>query len=214
MSALSMSLTTQRHAAEAPEAGELPRPAARSEAAAEGRALVEGLRRDDPAALAALYRLHHEAVRAFVRRLLGDETAAEDLVQEVFVTAPRAFRNYRGEAPPRSFLLSIAVNHARHYVRAAKRRRAMAERFGQIEPEGHVEGPEGAARRRALAARLALALDELPLDQRVVVVLCEVEERTSGEVSLIVGAPEATVRTRLFHAKRKLRALLEGERDG
>jgi RNA polymerase sigma-70 factor (ECF subfamily) len=216
MPALSMSLTSQRHAAERSAESDLPRPASRAEAGADGRALVEGLRRDDPAALAALYRMHHESVRAFVRRLLGDETAAEDLVQEVFVTAPRAFRNYRGEAPPRSFLLSIAVNHARHYLRAAKRRRSMVERFGQVEPEGHAEGPEGpegAARRRALAARLTLALDELPLDQRVVVVLCEVEERTSAEVSLIVGAPEATVRTRLFHAKRKLRALLEGERD-
>ncbi|HEU4539109.1 MAG TPA: RNA polymerase sigma factor, partial [Polyangiaceae bacterium] len=218
MSALSMSLTSQRHAAQSPADGDRARPAAaRAEAGADGRALVEGLRRDDPAALAALYRGHHEAVRAFVRRLLGDETAAEDLVQEVFVTAPRAFRNYRGEAPPRSFLLSIAVNHARHYLRAAKRRRSMVERFGQAEPEAQAEGPEGpegAARRRALAARLTLALDELPLDQRVVVVLCEVEERTAAEVSLIVGAPEATVRTRLFHAKRKLRALLEGERDG
>ena len=45
----------------------------------------------------------------------------------------------------------------------------------------------------------------LPIEQRVAFVLCEVEERTSREVAEIVGAPEATVRTRLFHAKRKLR---------
>jgi RNA polymerase sigma-70 factor (ECF subfamily) len=59
-----------------------------------------------------------------------------------------------------------------------------------------------------------LALDQLPLDQRVAIVLAEIEERTSAEIAAIVGAPEGTVRTRIFHAKRKLRELmdLEGER--
>ena len=47
------------------------------------------------------------------------------------------------------------------------------------------------------------------LDHRVAFVLCEVEERSSREVAEIVGVPEATVRTRLFHAKKKLRVLLE-----
>jgi RNA polymerase sigma-70 factor (ECF subfamily) len=56
-----------------------------------------------------------------------------------------------------------------------------------------------------------LGLDALPLEQRVVVVLAEIEERTSTEIAAIVGAPEGTVRTRLFHAKRKLRELLGGE---
>jgi RNA polymerase sigma-70 factor (ECF subfamily) len=50
----------------------------------------------------------------------------------------------------------------------------------------------------------------LPLDQRVAIVLSEIEERTSAEIATIVGAPEGTVRTRIFHAKRKLRELLGG----
>jgi RNA polymerase sigma-70 factor (ECF subfamily) len=54
-------------------------------------------------------------------------------------------------------------------------------------------------------------MDELPIEQRVAFVLCEVEEKSSREVAAIAGVPEATVRTRLFHAKRKLRALLEEE---
>jgi RNA polymerase sigma-70 factor (ECF subfamily) len=71
--------------------------------------------------------------------------------------------------------------------------------------------PQQNAERTELARALQRALDELPLDQRVAFVLCEVEERTSREISTIVGAPEATVRTRLFHAKKKLRALLENQ---
>ena len=68
----------------------------------------------------------------------------------------------------------------------------------------------GAASSRGSLTR---ALDDLPLDQRVAFVLCEVEERTSREVAEIVGVPEATVRTRLFHAKKKLRVLLQAEAD-
>ncbi|MBN2193872.1 MAG: RNA polymerase sigma factor [Polyangiaceae bacterium] len=172
-------------------------------------ALVERLQRADPAAVGEAYDAHHAAVRAFAKRLVGDPTAAEDLVHEVFVTLPQAMRRYRGDATLRTFLISIAVNHARHHVRGAARRRAAMDRLA-TEPSHALTGdPETDARRRELVSALAHALDQLPLDQRVAFVLCEVEERTSREVSEIVGVPEATVRTRLFHAKRKLRATLE-----
>ena len=57
-------------------------------------------------------------MRAFARRLVGDPEAAEDLVHEVFVSLPRAIRRYREQSSLRTFLISIAVNHARHFVRA------------------------------------------------------------------------------------------------
>jgi RNA polymerase sigma-70 factor (ECF subfamily) len=170
--------------------------------------LVDRLRLGDGMAIEMLYRQHHEAVRAFARRLLGHDEVAEDLVHDVFLNAPAAFRNYRGESALRTFLISVAVNKAKHFVRSASRRRRMLERLA-IEPErGSDPGPDVAVQRLQLAQELQHALDQLPLDERVVVVLCEVEERTSGEVAAIVRAPEATVRTRLFRAKRKLRALL------
>jgi RNA polymerase sigma-70 factor (ECF subfamily) len=171
--------------------------------------LVDRVRAGDATALEMLYRQHHEAVRAFARRLLGHEELAEDLVHDVFLHAPTAFGRYRGECTLRTFLVAVAVNKAKHYVRAAGRRRRMLDRFA-IEPErGSAAAPDESFERRELARELQCALDRLPLDERVVVVLCEVEERTSTEVATIVHAPEATVRTRLFRAKRKLRALLD-----
>ncbi|MDH5672930.1 MAG: hypothetical protein OEZ06_12320 [Myxococcales bacterium] len=65
--------------------------------------------------------------------------------------------------------------------------------------------------RRALARQLSAGLDRLPLAQRVAFVLCEVEELSANEAAAVVGVPAATVRSRLFHAKRKLRHFLEGE---
>ena len=172
--------------------------------------LVLRLQRAEPSAVAEVYDAHHAAVRAFAKRLLGDAATAEDLVHEVFVSLPQAVRNFRGDSALRTFLISVAVNHARHHVRAAQRRRRAISAYGELE-QAHARDPEHEARRRELADLLTRALDTLPIEQRVAFVLCEVEERTSREASQIVGAPEATLRTRLFHAKKKLRQALETE---
>lgn len=173
-------------------------------------AVVARLRRDDASAVAEVYDLHHGALRAFARKLTGDVQVAEDLVHDVFVALPRAIKRYRGDAALRTFLLSIAVNLARKHVRAACRRRAAMERLAQL-PERASADPEREAQRKQLAAALQRALDHLPLDQRVAFVLCEIEDRTSVEAATVVGVPEETVRTRLYHARRKLRAFLEAE---
>lgn len=172
--------------------------------------LLARLRRGEVEAITMAYHQHHRTVRAFAQRLVGDIEAAEDLVQDVFVALPAAIARFRGEASLRTFLVSIAVNHAKNHVRAAARRRAALANLAR-EPEGQSPDPERDVARAELADRLMIALDALPLEQRVVVVLAEIEERTSTEIASIVGAPEGTVRTRLFHAKRKLRELLGGE---
>jgi RNA polymerase sigma-70 factor (ECF subfamily) len=175
--------------------------------------LVVRLRRADPSAVAEIYDAHHAAVRAFAKRLLGDPASAEDLVHEVFVSLPQAVRKFRGDSALRTFLIAIAVNHARHFVRAAQRRRKAISYYGETKTHESSD-PEHETRRKELAELLTRALDTLPVDQRVAFVLCEVEERSSVEAAEIVGAPEATLRTRLFHAKRKLRLALETEGFG
>ncbi len=172
--------------------------------------LVDRLRAGDATALVALYREHHEVVRAFARRLLGDASIAEDLVHDVFLAAPAAVLRYRAAAEPRALLVGIAVNKAKHHVRAAIRGRRMVEKLGEEPRPPEIERPDGELERRELCAELQRGLDRLPIEQRVVLVLCAIEERSAAEVAAIVGAPENTVRTRLFHAKRKLRDLMGG----
>jgi RNA polymerase sigma-70 factor (ECF subfamily) len=169
--------------------------------------LVSRVAAGSPSALAEVYDRYADRVYAFARRLVGDDTAAEDLLHEVFASLPSAARSYRGEANFRTFLLSVAHNHARHHVRAAMRRRRWMLRL-ETEPPAAVATPQNEAERRELAERLQRALDQLSMDQRVAFVLCDVEEQTSVEAAAIVGIPEGTVRTRLFHARKKLRDLL------
>jgi RNA polymerase sigma-70 factor (ECF subfamily) len=169
------------------------------------------LARGEPAALGAAYDQHHARVRAFAQSLLGDAAAAEDLVQDVFVALPAVARRFRGESSFATFLCAIAVNHARHHVRSAVRRRRAMEHLAREPAPLHAADPERTAAHRELSDALVRALDALPIDQRVAFVLCDVEERSSAEAAAIAGAPEATVRTRLFHARKKLRALLAQE---
>jgi len=174
--------------------------------------LVAGLREGDRDAVEAAYIAHHAAIRAFARRLVGDDASAEDIVHETFVALPRAIRRFRGEGSLRAFLIGVAINHSRRHVRSAMRRRRATERLAERDEllPKTVDATEQLITKQ-MAGKLWAALDDLPLDQRIVFVLCEAEQRTSVEVAAIVGAPEGTVRTRLFHAKRKLREALGGE---
>lgn len=173
--------------------------------------LVERVARGEPSAIGEVYDLHGDAIRLFARRLLGEDAAAEDLVHDVFVALPAATSRFRGDASLRTFLFSIAVNQVRHHVRGASRRRAAMDRLAREPGSSEAASPERDVRRAELARALTRALDRLPIDQRVAFVLCEVEERTAAEAAQITRAPEATMRTRLFHAKRKLRDLLSRE---
>ncbi len=171
--------------------------------------------RGDRAAVLELYDAHHAYVRAFARRLIGDDALAEDLVHEVFVDLPKALSRFRGECSVRSYLVAVAAKRAHRQVRSAARRRAMETRFGR-EPISSPELPDAQAERRQLADRLTRALDALPTDQRVAFVLCEVDERTSADVGAMLGEKDATIRARVMLAKKKLRETLsrESRREG
>lgn len=166
--------------------------------------------RGDVEALAALYAEHHKELRNFARRLLGDPHAAEDLVHDVFVSLPRALARYRGECTLTTFLRAIAANGARSHLRAAIRRRAAMDRLAQeAERQGHFHADE--LRKRELARRLTSALDRLSLLHRTAFVLCEVEGLAAEEAASVLGVPAATMRTRVFYAKKRLSELLGGE---
>ncbi|MBL9019342.1 MAG: RNA polymerase sigma factor [Myxococcales bacterium] len=162
----------------------------------------------DPAAIDEVYRAHHAALRAFARRYIGEHEAAEDLVHDVFVALPDAIKRFRGDSSLRTFLSAIAVKRAYKHVRSASRRRAAMTRLAD-QPHAPSPRPDAAVAQQQLAALLYAALDKLSDDHRTAFVLCEIDQLTAGEAAALTGAPEATMRTRLFHARAKLRALLE-----
>lgn len=163
-------------------------------------------------AVARAFDRWHQRVRILARRLLGEDAAAEDVVQETFAALSRAAERFRGDAALETFLLSIAIKRARDHAREALRRRRTLDDYARLDIGG-IRDPEHHTYRAQLAARMAAALDRLPRRQREVFVLCAVEGLSSSETSVLVGVPESTVRTRLLHARRRLRDLLSEEHD-
>ena len=169
--------------------------------------LVAVLAARDAAALAQVYAEHRAALCAFCARVLGDRAAAEDLTHDVFLRLPELIHKLEPGRSLRAFLLAIAANRAQHYRRAAARRRKLAERVVQ-EPVGAAPRPDDAAERRWLQNQIARALEHLPPEQRAAFALAELEGQDAASIAQRLSIPEATARTRLFHARRKLRVIL------
>lgn len=158
--------------------------------------------------LEAVYAEHREALWSFALRLLADQTAAEDLVHDVFVALPTLWHKVQPDTPLRSFLLGITANLARNHARSTKRRRRLADLWSKEASVSTLDHPEHLAARRSLALQLEHALSRLSHDHRVVFVLVEIEQHTTLEVAEILNLPPGTIRSRLFHAKRQLQAHL------
>jgi RNA polymerase sigma-70 factor (ECF subfamily) len=169
--------------------------------------LVAVLQARDAAALGRVYDEHQAALCSFCHRLLGERQAAEDLVHDVFISLPDLIGKLEPGRSLRAFLLGIAANKAKHHLRAVARRRELAARYA-AEPRASVVPPDQETERRAVVSRVALALDQLSHEHRVTFVLAELEGHDAASIAAILSIPEATARTRLFHARRKLRELL------
>ncbi len=141
-------------------------------------------------------------------RLLGDFAAAEDAAQEAFLAAYRGLSRFGGGSF-RAWLMRIAANQARDELRRRRRRPASSLESAladptRREPSLRDEAPRRAeqrARERALQAML----ERLPFEQRLVVILIDVQGRSYEEAAEVLDEPIGTVKSRLFRARRKLR---------
>ncbi len=150
-------------------------------------------------------------------RLTGNRADAEDLAQDALLKAVRALPGFRGESKASTWAYRITLNAWKSLLRA-RRRRA----FWRTATLGLVDGGADApasdppadagleSAERCAAVRRALA--ELDDDGRAIVVLRELEEKSYEEIGALLGLPPGTVRSRLFRARARLKALLEETR--
>ena len=154
-----------------------------------------------------LFDAHAPFLLRVVARLTGAGDHVEDLVQEVFLTAHRR----RGELDPgtdlRGWLYRVAVNLVQHHRRSFARRRALQDKAQAQVPEEGPAGPDTLAARREQALRIRACLERLPLKQREVFVLFELEELEGRQISELLDIPENTVWSRLHHARERFRRL-------
>lgn len=164
----------------------------------------------DRAAFGALVERHAPQARRVARAVLKDPDDADDAAQDAFLSALVKLEQYDPRRPFGPWLMRIVANAA-----TDRRRRRSVRRAEPLDP-GVVGGgprPDQTAERNALGARLRQALAELPERRRLAVVLFDVEGYSHAEIAKMLGCPEGTVRSEVFHARRRLRELLADWRE-
>ncbi|HEU0299379.1 MAG TPA: sigma-70 family RNA polymerase sigma factor [Longimicrobium sp.] len=168
-------------------------------------ALVERVRRGDPAAFDALVTRYLRRAFAVAYRLLGNREDAEDLVQETFMAVLQKIDRFERGRPFSPWFFRILVNRGLN-ARKARAVRATDEIPGDAAAAG--ASPERHAEQAELRARLRRAMEALPERQRVIVELFELEGFGGPEIAEILEISDGTVRWHLHEARKALRQAL------
>jgi RNA polymerase sigma-70 factor, ECF subfamily len=176
--------------------------------------------RGDVNAFAELVARHEKPLWHFLRRIVRDSAAAEDLLQETFLRVVHGAAAWQASAKFSTWLYTIARNLCIDHARKLQHRRALSldgQANDTEEPNfrlheqvsGSDRGGERSALNRELAARLERAIAALPATQREVFVMREVLELPFAEIAAAVGASEPTVKSRMRYALEHLRSELD-----
>jgi RNA polymerase sigma-70 factor (ECF subfamily) len=181
--------------------------------------LVRSILAGDNSAFDRLVLLHKRFVFNLCYRLLGDYDDADDCAQEVFIKVFRSLGSFRFESSFKTWLYRVATNTCKNRLRSLeyrlglkKVRLDMTEDNGQKTTEiaNHSQSPSTALKRKEIGRLIQDAISKLPTDQRMVVVLRDMEGRSYEEIVEITGLRLGTLKSKLSRARLKLRQSLEG----
>jgi RNA polymerase sigma-70 factor (ECF subfamily) len=173
--------------------------------------LIARARAGDEPSFEAFMNRHVAAVHRWMVRAVGEDDA-DDMTQDVFLRAYRGLPRFRDQAPPRAWLAAIADNAIKNRYRSRSRFRRIfapsADPDSLGDRESSAAGPEehataGESRRSVLGA-----LQKLPLDFRLPVVLRDLEEWSYEEIATSLELPIGTVKSRIARGRGQLRAIL------
>jgi RNA polymerase sigma-70 factor, ECF subfamily len=183
------------------------------------RSLLRRLRDRDERAFRELVQAHRDRVYNITFRMLGNRAEAEDVAQEVFIAVFKTIDDFREESKFSTWLYRVAVNHCKNRIKYLARRHdrdreEIDETTHGTGVNGTIGAPVPSSPAKALeAAQMEKVIQEaianLEEDQRIVVVLRDVEDLSIEEICEITGLPDGTVKSRLHRARLVLRKRLQ-----
>lgn len=173
---------------------------------ADDHKLVERIAAGDKAAVQVLFSRHHTRVYRFIERQVGDPSLAEDLANEVFLDVWRQANRFEGRSSVSTWLMAIGRNKA---ISALRRRRELPldENYARTIEDG-ADSSEVTLQKIDKANALRTAIDTLSPDHKAVIDLIYYQEMQLREVAHVLDIPLNTVKTRIFHARKKLADVL------
>ena len=183
--------------------------------------LVERVQKGEKHAFDLLISKYQHRIISLVGRYVHDHAEAQDVAQEAFIKAYRALRNFRGDSAFYTWLYRIAINTAKNWLVAQKRRPPSsdidavdAEQYDMDSRLKDKATPENELLREEIKKTVYDTIAELPEDLRTAIVLREMEGMSYEEIAVTMECPIGTVRSRIFRAREaiddKLRPLVEG----
>jgi RNA polymerase sigma-70 factor (ECF subfamily) len=182
------------------------RPSSAVHRATSDEVLIRNIARGDKRAMQVLFARHNVRVYRFIARLIGQD-AAEDLVSDVFLDVWRKAGQFEGRSQVSTWLLGIARYKAMSHLRSRTADQLDDETAQAIEDPA--DNPEVVVEKKDTGALLRKCLTRLSLGHREVIDLVYYHDRSMEEVAQILQIPQATVRTRMFYARKQLAELLK-----
>lgn len=181
----------------------------------EESALLARAQKGDGAAFEEIVRAHEAAVYRLALRQLGSREDAEDAAQEVFLKAYTSLKSFRGESRLSVWLYRITNNVCIDLLRRRRETVSLSTQdedgeAGELELPDERFDPAALAERRDLRERIGRALLALPPDAREILLLREIGGQSYDEIAAALELDLGTVKSRIFRARKKLCALLEG----
>jgi RNA polymerase sigma-70 factor (ECF subfamily) len=183
---------------------------------AEDRALLAAHVAGDDTAFGTLFGRHRDRLWAVALRTTGDPEEAADALQDAMIAAFRRADTFRGDAAVTTWLHRIVVNACLDRLRRRKVRTADPLPENPEEQQDRAtaalrerEDPAARAEQAEVRRTVRAALDRLPLDQRLALVLVDVEGYSVEEASRLLEAPAGTVKSRCSRGRARLRVLLD-----
>ena len=170
--------------------------------------LVLRVQRGDKSAFDHLVRKYQYKIIQMVNRFVKDPSEAQDVAQEAFIKAYRALGNFRGDSAFYTWLYRIAINTAKNYLVSRARRYSQfeidvqeAEQLGNLPQLKSLDTPEQQLLNEEIVDYIKLAIDKLPEEMRMAIMLREFEGMSYEEIALAMDCPVGTVRSRIFRAR-------------
>ena len=185
------------------------------------RVLVDRVKQGDKSAFDLLVLKYQHKIVKLVMRYVRDSSEALDVTQEAFLKAYRALPGFRGDSAFYTWLYRIAINPAKTYLVAAKRR-PLDYDLDLQDPEQYdmqarlkeVDTPEGMLLSEEIRKTVNEAINQLPEDLRAAIILREMEGMSYDEIAQTMECPIGTVRSRIFRAREAIDKRLQPIVDG